>query len=264
MRYVCLILWLFPVLLAKAEPLIVGMELANNKPYEYLDAENRLTGFHVELVRIVAADLGWQVEFRRLPWKRVISSLESGDIHAATYVAEDPQRERFTYFLKGNLLHVNGAALYIKKSRADEIQYSPPIEAFVRKWKTGFPNGYYMGERITRLLKSDAGIETPTLSQELLFRMLLNDRYDVVFGSISALQLNNPEIQGIQDLLLQLPETRFVDTKMYIAFSRKHGPQMAEQFAAQYRLFRNTPAYAELAQRFNVVSVLPDSVEFEE
>lgn len=101
----------------QATTLLVGVEEANNFPFEYIDEQAQLTGFHVEVMRAVSARLDWQLEYRRRPWKRTMRALESGEVQAVSYVAKSPEREQFALFLPDNLLHVSGTTLYIKRAR---------------------------------------------------------------------------------------------------------------------------------------------------
>ncbi|GAA3955341.1 substrate-binding periplasmic protein [Allohahella marinimesophila] len=260
MPRVLLILFCCCATWANAEKFLVALEDADNRPYEYRDQSKTLTGFHIELVRAVASSLGWDVAFIALPWKRVISQLENNSVDAAIYVAASPEREAFAKFLPDNLLHVNGATLYIKKSRADEITFHQPLEAFADRWHIGFPDGYYMGERIQTLIDKGDSVNTATVNQSRLFNMLQTDRYDAVFGSITALSLAVNSL--FRDELQALENSTFLATKMYIAFPRNKDSVQADQFAQAYRSFRKQPAYEVLIQQFNIGATRPTEVDF--
>src|SRR5690606_9381515 len=146
MRPALVLLCLLLSFSASATSLVVGMEEANNRPFEYIDENAQLTGFHVELVRAVADRLGWHLHFKRYPWKRAMKALESGELQAVTYVAQSPEREAFAHFHPDNLLHVSRTTLYIKRTRAGEILYQPSLEQMARRWRLGMPNGYYMSD----------------------------------------------------------------------------------------------------------------------
>lgn len=246
-----------------ATTLVVGLEEANNSPFEYIDESARLTGFHVELMRAVSARLGWRLEFKRRPWKRTMRALESGEIQVATFVAKSTEREQFARFLPDNLLHVSRTTLYIKRSRAAEIHYRPPLEQLVRRWRTALPSGYQMSDEVLGLIERGAPIEQPTVTQSQLFIMLISDRFDAIFGSTSALLRANAEIADLDQQVQRLEGARFPGKPMYAAFSRAAPAGMAEQFAEAYRLFRREPAYRELAQRFSISELLPEAGEFQ-
>jgi len=246
-----------------ATTLVVGMEEANNKPFEYIDENAALTGFHVELIRAVTARLGWKLEFKRYPWKRTIRALESGEVQAATFVAKSAEREAFALFMPDNLLHVSRTALYIKRERADEIHYQPPLEQMAWRWRTGMANGYYMSDDVVAMIQRGVPIEQPTVTQSQLFIMLISDRFDAIFGSTSALTRAKAEIPGLDRQVQRLEGALFPGKAMYVAFSKAASPQLAEEFAAAYKLFRLEPAYRKLAQHFEMTELLPEPAEFQ-
>lgn len=246
-----------------ATTLVVGIEEANNIPFEYIDENAQLSGFHIELMRAVCDRLGWQLEFKRTPWKRTMRALESGEIHAASFVAKSPEREKFALFLPDNLLHVSRTTLYIKRERADEILFQPPLEQMAWRWRTALPNGYHMNDEVLSLIDRGVPIEQPTVTQSQLFIMLISGRFDLIFGSTSALLRAKAEIADLDQQVQRLDGALFAGKSMYAAFSRAAPAQLAEEFAAAYRELRKEPAYRQLAQRFGVTELLPQPGEFQ-
>ncbi|OZG70929.1 amino acid ABC transporter substrate-binding protein [Hahella sp. CCB-MM4] len=243
--------------------LVVGMEEANNAPFEYVDDNVKLTGFHVEIVRQVTHRLGWEVRFQRHPWKWVIKGLKDGEFHAVTYVAKSSEREEFATFLPDNLLHISRSTLYILKKRANEIIYVPPLQHMVTKWRTAMPGGYYINDEVIYMLKNGAPIEQPTVTQNQLFIMLMSGRYDAIFGATSALAIAAEEISGIEKQVKRLEGASFAGTRMYIAFSQKAAAHQAMEFAEAYRQFRDEPAYDRLGNQFGIGELMPEPYEFQ-
>lgn len=263
MRLSMLLLGLLLSQCLNATTLRVGIEEANNFPFEYIDEDAELSGFHVELMRALCARLGWGLEFKRTPWKRTMRALETGEVQAATFVAASPERERFALFLADNLLHISGTTLYIKRERADQIHYQEPLEQMARDWRIATPAGYHMSDEVLALIERGAPIEQPTVTQSQLFIMLLSDRFDAVFGSTSSLVRANTEVAGLSQKVQRLPGASLAGKKMYVAFSRAAPPGLAEQFAEAYRLFRQDPGYRQMAERFAVTELLPEASEFQ-
>lgn len=247
---------------ASATTLLVGMEEANNAPFEFIDENARLSGFHVELLRAVAARLGWTLEFKRYPWKRAMRALASGEVQAVSFVAKSAEREAFALFLPDNLLHVSRTTLYIKRERAAEIRYQPPLEQMAWRWRTAMPNGYYMSDEVIAMIKRGVPIEQPTVTQSQLFIMLISDRFDAIFGATSALTRANADIADLDWQVQRLAGALFPGKPMYLAFSRAAPAGLAEDFAEAYHRFRLEPAYRTLAQRFEVSELLPEPAEF--
>lgn len=248
---------------AGATSLLVAMEDANNSPFEYIDENARLTGFHVELLRAVSERLGWTLTFKRYPWKRSMKALAAGEVQAVTFVAKTPEREQFAVFIPDNLLHVSRTTLYIKRERAAEIHYQAPLEEMIKRWRTAMPNGYYMSDKVVALIEHGAPIEQPTVTQSQLFIMLISGRFDAIFGSTSALTRANAEIANLEPQVQRLDGALFSGKPMYLAFSRRAPPHLAEEFAEAYRLFRQEPAYRALARRFDMLELLPEPGEFQ-
>ncbi|WLQ17042.1 transporter substrate-binding domain-containing protein [Hahella aquimaris] len=249
--------------LCQAKTLLVGMEAANNSPFEYIDETAQLTGFHVEIMRAVAARLGWDIEFRRHPWKRAMKELEEGGVHAVTFVAISPERQKFADFLPDNLLHVSRTTIYIRRDRSDEIRYEPPLEQFVWRWRTAAASGYYMSDQVIDLIRRKAPIEQPTVNQSQLFIMLISNRFDAIFGATSAIERARAEIAGLDEQVQRLDGALFPGKRMYAAFSRKAPDGMAEEFAEAYRLYRMDSAYEELKKRFGMEELAPSPTEFQ-
>ncbi|MET1080640.1 MAG: transporter substrate-binding domain-containing protein [Pseudomonas sp.] len=248
---------------AGATNLLVAMEDANNTPFEYIDENARLTGFHVELLRAVTERLGWTLTFKRYPWKRTMKALAAGEVQAASFVAKNAEREQFAVFLPDNLLHVSRTTLYIKRERAADIHYRPPLDQMARRWRTALPNGYYMSDQVVELVRQGVPIEQPTVTQSQLFIMLISGRFDAIFGSTSALSRASAEIADLDQQVQRLEGARFSGKPMYLAFSTTAPPSLAKEFAEAYRQFRLEPAYRLLAQRFGMLELLPEPGEFQ-
>ncbi|OHX18260.1 hypothetical protein BI343_08530 [Chromobacterium amazonense] len=98
-----------------AQTLLVAMEEADNRPFEYLDDQGNLTGFHTEIVRAVAKALGWEVSFLRMPWGRAQLSLANGKVDAVTYMGKTAERMKYAVFLDGNQLDVERVTLFVRR-----------------------------------------------------------------------------------------------------------------------------------------------------
>ena len=262
MRIAILLLCALLSLPARASTLLIALEEANNAPFEFVDQNGQLSGFHVELIRAVSSRLGWTLELKRYPWKRAMLALQYGEVQAVSYVAKSAEREAFAVFLPDNLLHVSRTTLFIKRSRAAEIHYLPDLEQMTRRWRAAMPSGYYMSDEVAGLTKRGVPIAQPTVTQSHLFSMLIAGRYDAIFGATDALQRARAAIPNINEEVQPLDGALISGKSMYLAFSRTAPAQQAEEFAKAYRQFRQEPAYRALAQRFEVVELLPEPGEF--
>ena len=75
--------------------LVLGGD-ANFPPYEFLDANGRPAGFHVDLMRAVGDAMGFDVEVRLGPWDEVRSGLTAGEIDVVA-MFESANRSEFEF-----------------------------------------------------------------------------------------------------------------------------------------------------------------------
>ena len=89
-------------LLAKVQargPLVIATE-GNWTPWTYHDEQNNLTGFDVEVGRLIADKLGVKAEFRETEWSALLAGVDSGlfDIacNGVDYTEERAEKYNFT------------------------------------------------------------------------------------------------------------------------------------------------------------------------
>jgi len=253
-----LLLWLASGL-ATAVTLTVALEEADNRPFEFLDARGEQSGFHVELVRQVCAQLGWQVIFVPVPWKRAQMMVGEGSADAVTYMSQNAERESIALFLPDNILHLMRTVLYVRTERANEIRYQPPLAEMMARWQFGAAFGYTYSDEIDRLIKAGAPVDQTARTQSQLLPMLLADRFDVVFIAVGgAIDQARETIPDIDTRVHRVAGALFDGTPAYIAFTRKKdGERLAREFAAEYKLWRTTPAYPKLLKQFKITEMVP-------
>lgn len=250
--------WLMLYQLAAAETLLVAQEDADNRPFEYLAEDGHLIGFHTDIVRAVSKQLGWEVKFVRLPWKRVQAMLANGDVDAVTYMGKTPERQQYALFLEDNLLTVQHMALFVRLKDAKRIRYQPPVTAMMQAWRFGAPADYFLGEELDDALRSGVTVDRTARTTTQLLRMLVINRIDVAIGGIRSLQMSAPEEPALLRQIVRLEGARFDGSPVYIAFRNKgEGPRQASEFAAAYVNWRKGDAYRELVTHYEMWDWMP-------
>lgn len=81
---------------AGAEQALVGGD-PNYPPFHYLNERGLAAGRDVELIRAIAADQGFTVEFSLLEWGRVLGQLERGSVDVVPMFITEDRRARFDF-----------------------------------------------------------------------------------------------------------------------------------------------------------------------
>ena len=82
--------------IAAAERALVGGD-PNYPPFHYLDENGKAAGRDVELLRAIAADQAFEVEFSLLEWGRVLAQLERGSVDVVPMFITEDRRQRFDF-----------------------------------------------------------------------------------------------------------------------------------------------------------------------
>lgn len=92
------VLLLGPAMPAWAQPesALVGGD-PNYPPFHYLNEDGLAAGRDVELIRAIAADQGFRVEFSLLEWGRVLGQLERGSVDVVPMFITEDRRARFDF-----------------------------------------------------------------------------------------------------------------------------------------------------------------------
>ena len=82
-----------------AETIVVGTE-GTYAPFSFHDtASNELTGYDVEVIKAVAKEAGYNVEFAETPWDSIFAGLEAGrfDVIANQVTINDERTAQYTF-----------------------------------------------------------------------------------------------------------------------------------------------------------------------
>ncbi|MGL4371529.1 MAG: substrate-binding periplasmic protein [Alphaproteobacteria bacterium] len=154
----------------------------NLDPYQYLSVpgdQNTLTGFDIEIQKILFKKLGYKFHINSVPWKQHLESLKTGEIDYATGAFYSEERSNFSYisilyrFEENSLFRLQDS-LNFKNTPFD-------IPSFLKKikkehLKLGVVEGYrYANEALNRFINDPSNasllIKSETDNQNL--RLLL-------------------------------------------------------------------------------------------
>lgn len=205
-------------------------------PYEMM-VMDRLTGFHVDLLREMGKRIGVRVTIESVPWKRALSMMKDGTADAITFISRTSERERFAYFLDGNIISYTQSGFFVLSDSIPEHPYSGDLSQ-LRGLTIGMLRGYAYHRDFDNadFLDKDDGARV----EEQLIGKLLNRRFQVAIGSVARIRYIARKMGGADRLVFLRP---YLDSQAnYLGFSKiKNLEHIARKFASiAGRIQKNT------------------------
>lgn len=223
---------------------IVAVEDTDYVPY-YTWNDGVLEGPCGEIVTAVLEEMGLEVIYRPAPWTRVIREVEEGDVDAALCATETIERLDFAIFPDEPLLSYD-ATLFVVE--ASDLRSSALSDLFGRSF--GVVSGYSFGGA-GRILEAAGMIRQEVTSRESLVRVLLAGRVDTVLDSRLPLMADVRRLEAHGEV--RALEPSLSESPAYLMFSKTdEAAALAQRFSAALVAFKQTPAFAEIVQRYGM------------
>lgn len=170
----------------------VGMN-AEYPPFEFVDENNEIAGFDVDLMKAIAAEAGFDVEFVNTRWDGIFVALQSGEFDAVASAATiTEEREEIVDF--SNPYFNAGQTIAVLEGRAGEISTPDDLAGLRVGVQAGTTGDIWATENIP-------GVEMVRYDEiTLAFQALASGDVDAVFndGPVSAdIIAKNPEMGAV-------------------------------------------------------------------
>lgn len=203
-----------------AEPctLLVGWE-----PYAvftYDGGDGRPMGVDIEMMRRIGQHAGCAVEFRELPWTRILLELQAGRIDATTSVQHTPERDGFAYFSipyrRGEL------ALFTRKGQSSALRIDGIGEWADTGKRLGVILGYSYGPDVDRILSRPEVVALTDVAPDYAtaIRMLVSGRTDAFLSEDVNVMVGEAAALGVADDIDRHP-AHVPATEYHVMFSRE-------------------------------------------
>jgi polar amino acid transport system substrate-binding protein len=189
--------------------------------YEGKDGEPR--GVDIDVLRQIADTAGCSVEFRKLPWARILVEIESGQIDVASSVKYIPVRDAFALFSipyrRGEL------ALFARRGEVHRLLIGSIDEWPRTGRRLGFVNAYSFGSDIdASLAKAEiAALSDGSPDYATGIRMLVTGRTDAFLAEDVNVMIGEARTLGVEAAIerhpLVLPPSDY-----HLMFSRASVP----------------------------------------
>ncbi|ALP41510.1 substrate-binding periplasmic protein [Aeromonas schubertii] len=216
-------------------------------PYVMAERERDGDGADLELARVVLKRMGYGVEVRQLPWKRVLLEARQAKGDAVVDIFYEKERESWVYY-PSEPLSRSGEVLF---SRRDAyIDYQGP--ASLAGKRIGVQADYAYGHEFL----SATGFERVPMTGEKnvpkQLQLLRERRLDgVVLNQwVGAYWLGQLELGGE---ITHSPRTITTDNRNFLGFTHKPGhDRLAVRFSEELVRFKKTAEYRRLLARYGL------------
>ncbi|WP_246722964.1 ABC transporter substrate-binding protein [Aliikangiella sp. G2MR2-5] len=192
------------------------------KPYQYVDEKGEPRGFHIRLVRRLAADIGCQVDFVQLQFAQTLEGIESGDIQWSGLTTPTAKRGLIAKF---SIPYASDFyALYVLSKRLPAFRKKSLTELLASGFRLGVTKGHYYGPEFQKIA------EELELSDNIIVAFDTYDNHDkLISGEIDGF-LDNPLIVAYAQRgktgtrIASLPSIQFKNPIAFI-LSKKSFPE---------------------------------------
>ncbi|MEH6345619.1 MAG: transporter substrate-binding domain-containing protein [Bermanella sp.] len=244
MKWICFCILLFTQF-ASGQELLVVRGNGNYSPYE-MEQDGTLTGFHIELLKVVAKQLDINLTFQSLPWKRALAMVENGTADAISYAGESAQRKEYIIFTKGNELSWVIMDLVILNKRRNEIVAGDKGLSSLEKYQFGQMIGYSYGEEY-----DNANLKKKIFNKtEQLVGMLRNERIDIAIVNRYEFKDKGFNKNSESEKLVLLGKV--IEIAAFIGFSKKRDHyELSKKFAKALDNYKQSKAFNALQKKFD-------------
>lgn len=192
--------------------------------YSHGDENGEPDGFDIELLRLLADEVGCDVEFRYLPWARHLKELEAGRVDVATSARRNAEREAYGRF--SSPYRINEMALYVRRGEVDRYQLGTLADIGERKFSVGIVEGYFYGDEFAELMTSAefAANTEAVLDYRSNILMLVHGRIDGFLADDVGVVVWEAKHMGAMEQIEKYPLS-IPGGEFHLLFSRESVPQ---------------------------------------
>ncbi|MDG9666597.1 transporter substrate-binding domain-containing protein [Hahella sp. CR1] len=244
--------WVFSGLLAllmqpsAAEMSLVLASQEDFKPYEWRDGD-QVKGLDVDIVEEMARRLGWKVDIKLYPWKRVLHEVAAGSIDGGFSAFRTPEREEYAIFLDPPI-HLSTYCVFVNPERPIVFYSLEDLDGKVLGKNLGFSINPEFDHAQKR-----GRFEVIEKSMSHNLRLLAAQRIDAVIGNALEVDYMAREL-GLEEKIEGLPTKVASDTPAHLIISRKSplakDPELLKLMEETLRHMLEDGTYAALLKKY--------------
>jgi polar amino acid transport system substrate-binding protein len=227
-------------------------------PYSWVDPSGKAVGLDVDMLTLIAAHLGCEIVFIKMPVKRAHQMLKVGTLDMMMGASYTQDREEYSYF--SDSYRDEEIRLFVKSEMASRIHVEKWQDIASKKLKLLAPTyGWYGKDYLqtkNELIRQGLLIISPNTTQSV--RMLAYGRGDVLIGDGISLPYVASQSGGVSITPLAL----IVDSnKIHFMLSKKaHGPALLKEINQAITALVSQGALARVVVKWQQLSVAQTQV----
>ena len=176
-------------------PLNVGFN--DWAPYSWTTPQGEVLGLDVEMLSLIARQLGCRLNFIKMPAKRAHQMLQTGMLDIIMGASYTDERANYAYF--SNSYRSEEVKLFVKAERAEQINVEKWQDIFSQQLKLLAPfYGWYGPDyQASKDALSHQGLLVLSPNTNQSIQMLAYDRGDILIGDAMALPYTANQSHGV-------------------------------------------------------------------
>lgn len=183
-------IYLFPLFTYSAEKCKWNVGWEHFYPYSFHDRNGELVGVDIDLLNIISAKLGCNINYIERPWQRLLMELRVGEIDIVAGASRTSEREEYSFY--SQVYRYEEKALFVRKEDAGKFSIKTLEDLVANEMDLVVTRGHFNGEEFENARKDSEFNRRifEVLDNRSHSQMLINYRADGYFDAkISGMQL---------------------------------------------------------------------------
>ena len=155
----------------------------NNVPVCFLDDNQKPTGIDVDIVKELSRRIGMEVEFRLIPWKRLLVEVRHGKVDSAMPLFMTEERKAFVRY-PSEPIHLSTMTAFARQGFMASIRSVSDLHGK----KVGIRRGYSISKDFDEAVKSGQIMVTEVSNVQNLMKMVSSGRIDVLIDKKNTIE----------------------------------------------------------------------------
>ncbi|EKB17649.1 substrate-binding periplasmic protein [Aeromonas veronii] len=225
-------------------PIKAGFD--NWPPYHYHDKSSpaQVRGYAAEVLTAVLTRMGCEIEFRELPWKRILQEVKLGEVDMAMEANINDERTRYAWF--SDAYNPGRTLLWVRKGSHYPEQ---DLASWLAKgYALGVTKEYFYGDEVMALLGRYAG-QVSAVSDKQNYEKLARGRIDGFLGDMLATPSGLSK-EGMSSQFSYHPMVVYESPSFFMMSKRTISPQFLQRFNQVLAEFQRSDEYDIILRRY--------------